>query len=80
MRTLNQLGIQFLKINKNKVFGNISELMLTKLFPYCRIMWAAGAVAAMGSITYPAISAFVSAHAEADQQGRCFTQAEKVYI
>ena len=32
-------------------------------------MWAAGAVAAMGSITYPAISAFVSAHAEADQQG-----------
>lgn len=33
------------------------------------IMWAAGAVAAMGSITYPAISAFVSAHAEADQQG-----------
>ena len=36
-------------------------------------MWAAGAVAAMGSITYPAISSFVSAHAEADQQGRCFT-------
>lgn len=33
------------------------------------IMWAAGAVAAMGSITYPAISAFVSAHAAADQQG-----------
>ena len=39
---------------------------------YFRIMWAAGAVAAMGSLTYPAISAFVSAHAEADQQGRWF--------
>ncbi|KAH3733184.1 hypothetical protein DPMN_039609 [Dreissena polymorpha] len=34
-----------------------------------RIMWTGGAVAAMSSITYPAISAFVSAHAEADQQG-----------
>ncbi|XP_045160032.1 hippocampus abundant transcript 1 protein-like isoform X1 [Mercenaria mercenaria] len=33
------------------------------------IMWFAGTIAAMSSITYPAISAFVSAHAEADQQG-----------
>ena len=30
----------------------------------------AGAIAAMGSITYPAISAFVSAHASPDSQGK----------
>lgn len=33
------------------------------------MMWSAGAIAAMSSITYPAISGFVSAHADADQQG-----------
>ncbi|XP_064259455.1 hippocampus abundant transcript-like protein 1 [Passer domesticus] len=33
------------------------------------MMWAAGAVAAMSSITFPAISALVSRNAEADQQG-----------
>jgi hypothetical protein len=34
------------------------------------MMWAAGAVAAMSSITFPAISAIVSRNAEPDQQGR----------
>lgn len=33
------------------------------------VMWVAGVVASLSSITYPAISAFVSAHADADQQG-----------
>jgi MFS family permease len=33
------------------------------------IIWSAGVLAAMGSITYPSISAFVSAHASDDQQG-----------
>ncbi|KAK2149889.1 hypothetical protein LSH36_433g03047 [Paralvinella palmiformis] len=33
------------------------------------IMWLAGALAAMGSITYPAISSFVSSHADPDKQG-----------
>ncbi|XP_027742095.1 hippocampus abundant transcript-like protein 1 isoform X2 [Empidonax traillii] len=33
------------------------------------MMWAAGAIAAMSSITFPAISALVSQNAEADQQG-----------
>ncbi|XP_074993678.1 hippocampus abundant transcript-like protein 1 isoform X4 [Calonectris borealis] len=33
------------------------------------MMWAAGAVAAMSSITFPAISALVSRNAESDQQG-----------
>ena len=32
-------------------------------------MWAAGAVAAMSSITFPAISAIVSRNADPDQQG-----------
>ena len=34
------------------------------------LMWVAGSIASMGSITYPAISAFVSNHAEPDQQGK----------
>lgn len=34
------------------------------------MMWAAGILAALGSITYPAISAFVSIHSTADSQGK----------
>ncbi|XP_041358023.1 hippocampus abundant transcript 1 protein-like [Gigantopelta aegis] len=33
------------------------------------VMWVAGCLASISSITYPAISAFVSAHAQPDQQG-----------
>ncbi|XP_041041736.1 hippocampus abundant transcript 1 protein-like isoform X2 [Carcharodon carcharias] len=33
------------------------------------MMWAAGAVAAMSSITFPAVSALVSRNADSDQQG-----------
>uniref|UniRef100_A0A6I8RQM6 Major facilitator superfamily domain containing 14B like n=1 Tax=Xenopus tropicalis TaxID=8364 RepID=A0A6I8RQM6_XENTR len=33
------------------------------------MMWAAGAVAAMSSITFPAVSALISRNAESDQQG-----------
>lgn len=33
------------------------------------MMWAAGILAALGSITYPAISAFVSIHSHPDRQG-----------
>lgn len=32
-------------------------------------MWAAGILASVSSITYPAISAFVSMHSDADKQG-----------
>lgn len=35
------------------------------------MMWAAGAVAAMSSITFPAISAMVSRNTDPDQQGEC---------
>lgn len=34
-----------------------------------RMMWAAGLLASISSITYPAISAFVSMHSDADKQG-----------
>lgn len=34
-----------------------------------RMMWSAGVLAAISSISYPAISAFVSMHADADKQG-----------
>ncbi|PIO34670.1 hypothetical protein AB205_0102180 [Aquarana catesbeiana] len=45
-------------------------LLLLKHSFYCfRMMWAAGAVAAMSSITFPAISAIVSRNADPDQQG-----------
>ncbi len=40
------------------------------VFPYFdRMMWAAGILASISSISYPAISAFVSMHADADKQG-----------
>lgn len=38
-------------------------------FVWHRVMWMAGCIAAMSSVTYPAISAFASSHASADQQG-----------
>jgi len=33
------------------------------------MMWAAGILAALSSITYPAISSFVSTHSDQDKQG-----------
>ena len=39
-------------------------------------MWLAGALAAMGSITYPAISSFVSSHADPDKQGMVATKVD----
>lgn len=34
-----------------------------------RVMWSACFLAAISSITYPAISSFVSIHSDADKQG-----------
>ena len=42
---------------------------LTQCF-VIRMMWAAGSLASVSMITYPAISALVSCSAEADQQGQ----------
>ena len=36
------------------------------------MMWAAGLLAAMSQLTYPAISAFVSVHTDRDKQGNLF--------
>ncbi len=33
-------------------------------------MWFAGGLAALSSVTYPSISAFVSVYAKEDQQGK----------
>jgi len=34
------------------------------------MMWAAGTLAALSSLSYPAISALISCNAESDQQGK----------
>lgn len=49
-----------------------------KWFLTSRMMWAAGAVAAMSSITFPAVSALISRTADPDQQGR-FSWSEVTY-
>eukprot|EP00069_Balaena_mysticetus_P002660 bmy_16160T0 len=51
-------------------FLNYFHFFLYGLNSYLKgMMWAAGAVAAMSSITFPAVSALVSRTADADQQG-----------
>lgn len=44
------------------------------------MMWAAGAVAAMSSITFPAVSALVSRTADADQQGELIRMHDDNYL
>lgn len=45
------------------------------------MMWFAGILASLGSITYPAISAFVSIHSNVDTQGKHHTfEAHKSMI
>ncbi|KAJ8339367.1 hypothetical protein SKAU_G00361530 [Synaphobranchus kaupii] len=68
------LGILMRSIgNKNTVLLGLGFQMLQLAWygfgsePW--MMWAAGAVAAMSSITFPAVSALVSRSAEPDQQG-----------
>ncbi|XP_019892713.1 uncharacterized protein LOC101891354 isoform X2 [Musca domestica] len=68
------LGCFMRKIGAKRtiILGLILEM--TQLFWYGFgskkwMMWAAGILAALGSITYPAISAFVSIHSTADSQG-----------
>ena len=63
-----------------KTLGSKHTIMVGLLFEMLQLMWygfgsqtwmmwAAGVLAAVSSITYPAISAFVSMHADADKQG-----------
>lgn len=54
------------------IIGLIFEMMQLLWYGFGSktwMMWAAGILASLGSITYPAISAFVSIHSNADRQG-----------
>lgn len=45
------------------------------------MMWAAGILAAISSITYPAISAYVSTHTDIDKQGKVImVKLEKYFL
>ncbi|XP_015981499.1 hippocampus abundant transcript-like protein 1 isoform X2 [Rousettus aegyptiacus] len=59
--------------NKNTVLLGLSFQMFQLAWygfgSQAWMMWAAGTVAAMSSITFPAVSALVSQNAESDQQG-----------
>lgn len=59
--------------DKHLLFKLYSGIALFLIKAWClifRMMWAAGAVAAMSSITFPAVSALVSRNADSDQQGK----------
>jgi len=46
-----------------------------------RVMWSACFLAAISSVTYPAISSFISIHSDADKQGNklfCYYNFEKI--
>lgn len=46
------------------------SLIVATCYLLCRMMWAAGTLAAMSSLSYPAISAFISFNADSDKQGK----------
>ncbi|XP_076240599.1 hippocampus abundant transcript 1 protein isoform X1 [Calliopsis andreniformis] len=63
-----------------RILGSKHTIMLGLLFEMLQLMWfgfgsqtwmmwAAGVLASVSSITYPAISAFISMHSDADKQG-----------
>lgn len=45
------------------------QLLLLGFFQRAWMMWVAGIIASLSSITYPAISAYMSSYADADKQG-----------
>uniref|UniRef100_T1JE98 Major facilitator superfamily (MFS) profile domain-containing protein n=1 Tax=Strigamia maritima TaxID=126957 RepID=T1JE98_STRMM len=51
------------------LFFEVLQLMWYGFGSQMWMMWAAGVLASISSISYPAISAFVSTHADADKQG-----------
>ncbi|CAL8070459.1 unnamed protein product [Calicophoron daubneyi] len=63
---------RYIGYKRTIVVGLICEAAQLFLFGFATehaLLWIAGGVAAMGSLTYPALSAFVSNHSAADQQG-----------
>ncbi|XP_055844377.1 hippocampus abundant transcript 1 protein isoform X1 [Episyrphus balteatus] len=68
------LGVlmQVLGAKRTIILGLIFEMMQLLWYGFGSqtwMMWAAGVLAALGSVTYPAISVFVSIHSTADRQG-----------
>ncbi|XP_015190871.1 PREDICTED: hippocampus abundant transcript 1 protein isoform X2 [Polistes dominula] len=74
------VGAQIILGPLMRTLGSKHTIMLGLLFEMLQLMWygfgsqtwmmwAAGALASVSSITYPAISAFVSMHSDADKQG-----------
>ncbi|XP_011301256.1 hippocampus abundant transcript 1 protein isoform X2 [Fopius arisanus] len=74
------VGAQILLGPLMRTLGSKHTIMLGLLFEMLQLMWygfgsqtwmmwAAGVLASVSSITYPAISAFVSMHSDADKQG-----------
>ena len=54
----------------DKIFY-LGEGIHTILFCFVyRMMWAAGTLASLSSLSYPAISALISCNADSDQQGK----------
>lgn len=63
---------RFLGPKRAIIVGLVFEAIQLTLYGFATqasLLWTAGFVAAMGMVTYPALSAFVSKHAAADQQG-----------
>ncbi|KYN08384.1 PREDICTED: hippocampus abundant transcript 1 protein isoform X6 [Cyphomyrmex costatus] len=74
------VGAQIVLGSLMRTLGSKHTIMLGLLFEMLQLMWygfgsqtwmmwAAGVLASVSSITYPAISAFVSMHSDADKQG-----------
>ncbi|ESN92010.1 hypothetical protein HELRODRAFT_194478 [Helobdella robusta] len=66
------LMMQYLGVKNSIIVGLLLEMVQLFMLGFGSqtwIIWSAGMLGAMSSITYPSISAFVSAHASDDQQG-----------
>ncbi|CAL4109780.1 unnamed protein product, partial [Meganyctiphanes norvegica] len=66
------LNLQVKTLNKVLLIGLVFEMLQLMWYGFGSqmwMMWGAGLLASVSSITYPAISAYVSTHTEADKQG-----------
>lgn len=66
------LMLQYMGIKNSIIVGLLLEMLQLFMLGFSSkswIIWSAGLLGALSTITYPAISAFASAHASEDQQG-----------
>lgn len=64
--------LQYVGIKNTIILGLVLEMIQLSMLGFGSrplIIWGAGILGAMGTLTYPSISAFASAHASEDQQG-----------